>query len=30
VAARWQELDLSGQPPAAAVFEDEKLPEHMP
>jgi 4-hydroxy-3-polyprenylbenzoate decarboxylase len=30
VASRWQELDLSGQPPTVAVFEDEKFPEHMP
>jgi 4-hydroxy-3-polyprenylbenzoate decarboxylase len=26
VVARWQELGLSGTPPAISVFEDEKLP----
>ena len=27
---RWQELGLSGQPPAISVFEDESFPEKMP
>jgi hypothetical protein len=27
VVARWQELGLSGTPPAISVFEDEKTPE---
>jgi hypothetical protein len=26
VVARWQELGLSGTPPAVSVFEDEKFP----
>jgi hypothetical protein len=27
VVARWQELRLSGTPPAISVFEEEKFPE---
>ena len=27
VVARWQELGLSGTPPAVSVFEDETFPD---
>jgi hypothetical protein len=27
VVARWEELGLSGKPPAITVFEDEKFPD---
>jgi len=27
VVARWQELGLSGAPPAISIFEDEAFPE---
>ncbi len=27
VVARWQELGLSGKPPAISVFEDEGIPD---
>jgi hypothetical protein len=27
VVARWEELGLSGRPPAISVFEDETFPD---
>jgi hypothetical protein len=29
VVARWQELGLSGTPPAISVFEEDKSPQNV-